>query len=342
MSATLVIRFSSLGDLCLLGWALAQRRDALVAPDNEHITLVTKPMYADLMSYMRGVDETVSPQVDTVTEVARLAKSLRAQKFATIIDAHHVLRGHLLLGLMGRRADHRLAKDTASRLLFLGAGKRTAALKRTMIDRFAEILAPGPDSSPVAVNTRPPLRDLSLQPDPASDILGLAPGAQWPSKQWPAENYATVARDFLHNTPARIRLFLGPREDRWFPLSPLATLAADPRVEIVQGLPLVTVAKLMGECKTLVTNDSGLLHLAEAVGTPVLALFGPTVREFGYFPHLTASKVMEIPLECRPCSRNGKRPCHRGDLACLTNIQPPTVQEALQTMWSEHQTGPRP
>jgi heptosyltransferase-2 len=79
----------------------------------------------------------------------------------------------------------------------------------------------------------------------------------------------------------------------------------------------------------VVTNDSGLLHLSEAVGTPVVALFGPTVREFGYFPRLGASAALEVPLECRPCSRNGKRPCHRGDLACLERIEVGAVLERV-------------
>jgi ADP-heptose:LPS heptosyltransferase len=71
----------------------------------------------------------------------------------------------------------------------------------------------------------------------------------------------------------------------------------------------------------VVTNDSGLMHVAEAVGTPVVALFGPTVRGFGYFPSLPRSAVLETNgLECRPCSRNGRRPCWRGDHACLTRI----------------------
>ena len=65
-----------------------------------------------------------------------------------------------------------------------------------------------------------------------------------------------------------------------------------------------------------------------AVGTPVVALFGPTVREFGYFPLLPTSRVLQSDLACRPCSRNGKRACHRGDLACLVGIAPGAVSAA--------------
>jgi len=65
------------------------------------------------------------------------------------------------------------------------------------------------------------------------------------------------------------------------------------------------------------------------------------VREFGYFPTLSASRVMEIDLSCRPCSRNGKRSCFRGDLACLDRIAPSAVLQALLNLppWRKATTG---
>jgi ADP-heptose:LPS heptosyltransferase len=95
---------------------------------------------------------------------------------------------------------------------------------------------------------------------------------------------------------------------------------------VISDCPLPDVAGELARCSLLATNDSGLMHLAEAVGTPVVALFGPTVRQWGFFPRLPGSVVVETPLECRPCSRNGKRECHRGDLACLQHIE---VDEVL-------------
>lgn len=89
------------------------------------------------------------------------------------------------------------------------------------------------------------------------------------------------------------------------------------------------MAEVLARCRVAVTNDSGLLHLSEAVGTPVVALFGPTVRAFGYFPLLASSLALERELDCRPCSRTGSRPCHRGDLACLDRIPAAEVRDAV-------------
>ena len=117
-----------------------------------------------------------------------------------------------------------------------------------------------------------------------------------------------------------------------------ATPASRDDVELVRDRSLVETARSLAGCRAVVTNDSGLMHLAEAVGTPTVALFGPTVQAFGYAPHLAGSTVLEEPdLECRPCSRNGKRPCHRGDLACLERIDPDRVWQALVPLgpWQE-------
>jgi len=323
----LVIRFGSLGDLCVLGWALAGFAD-LPGRESRRVTLVTKEVFAPLMERMRGVDDVIPLSGSGTAEVINLADGLRPRPWDLVIDAHNILRGHLLLGLMGRRGDRRLAKDTVARLAFLGWGRGDASLDLTMHDRFAALfegLAPaGEGSGP----TLPPLSSLA-HPD-RGNILGVAPGAQWDTKRWPAENFAALMQMWLADHSGTVRVFLGPREKTWFDGSEFEQAARkNGRVEIIRNRSLVEVASLLSECRQLVTNDSGLLHVAEAVGTPVMAFFGPTVREFGYFPVLERSAVMERTLECRPCSRNGKRPCHRGDLACLRDITPAAAYAAL-------------
>jgi len=330
----LVVRFGSLGDLCLLSWALARLADLPDSVDRR-VTLVTKAAFAPLLENVRGIHRVIPLRNSGIGAVAHLAGQLRSVSWDMVIDAHNILRGHLLFALMRKYPDRRLAKDTAARLAFLGFGHREAGLDRTMHDRFEDLtddLAPDPlDSNP----TLPPLDSLSRRraDQPSPQLLGLAPGAQWDTKRWPEEFFVTILRMRLRDHSGRVRIFLGPREKSWFAGSSLERVAKDSgRTEIIQDQPLTEVTALLSECNHLVTNDSGLLHMAEAVGTPVLALFGPTVREFGYFPILPGSRVMERPLDCRPCSRNGKRPCHRGDLACLRDIPPDEVYAALRAM----------
>ncbi len=327
MRHVLVIRFGALGDLCLLARSLTR---AAAAEDGgpRRVTLVTKAVFAPLMARACGVDEVVPLPDGGPGGLIRLAATLRARSWDTVIDAHGVLRSHALTALLRRRPVARLAKDTADRLRLLAVGGAGARLGRTMGDRFDELLpavigtAPGGVTAPAG----PPFADLRPA-DGAPGGLGLAPGARWDSKRWPAASCAELLDLHAAAGGAPVRIFLGPQEESWFDGSPLAAAAARTGAVTVRGRPLTEVAAELARCAALVTNDSGLLHLAEGVGTPVVALFGPTVRAFGYFPVHPASRVLETELDCRPCSRNGKRSCHRGDLACLAEIPAAAVRE---------------
>lgn len=289
--------------------------------------LLTKPLYADLMRKMRGIDEVLQPAAAGTADLPRIAGEIRRRRFQNILDAHNVLRSHLVTGLLARRPDRRLAKDTVARLRLLRSGRSHPSLQQNMTDRFGKVLG-----RPVPLDCPPPL-DLVETPDD-SMVLGVAPGAMWNTKRWPEERFSAICRRFLSSTDAGLRIFLGPREEAWFPMSDLSSLETMERVSVIRSRPLLEVASALAGCRLLLTNDSGLLHLAEATGTPVLAFFGPTVREFGYFPRLPASGVLESDLACRPCSRNGKRPCHRGDLACLREIGEEEALDALHRQWT--------
>ncbi len=336
MQRTLVIRFGSLGDLCICGWFLAGLADA--RPDLE-IVLVTKKSFAPLAERMRGVArvEPLDGQGRAAIDAVAVRLSER-RPFDAVIDAHSVLRSLLLTRRLGRRPDAKLAKDTAARLRLLleqrlrgrGSGPFRGApasgpLTRRMIDRFDALAAAAPGGAVEAPGARlladrGPAPLARLRPQDGIPRLGLAPGAQWETKRWPESRWADLLNGFRDRTSAPVRIFLGPRET-WFDDGPLARAAeASPGIEIIRERSLPEVASALAGCSRVVTNDSGMLHLAEAAGTPVTALFGPTVRAFGYFPLLPTSRVLEAELPCRPCSRNGKRACHRGDLACLTAI----------------------
>jgi heptosyltransferase-2 len=337
----LVIRFGALGDLCLLSWSLAWVARQTPQGNAPPITLVTKANYAPLLKHASGVADVVSLAGPGLRDLARLARQLRQRNWDCIIDAHSNLRSHLLLGLLGRRAHRRLAKDTGARLALLFFKVRAAKLERSMRSRFDRLFAA--DCAPSARqdgepalrphDAPPPLAQLAPPPARAQARLGIAPGARWPAKRWPAEHYAALLRLFRRDIGVPVRLFVGPDEESWFAGSELSRLAQQQSdLALCRRQDLVSVASAIAECTVLLTNDSGLLHVAEAVGTPVLALFGPTVREFGYFPNLPASRVIQRELGCRPCSRNGKRPCWRQDLACLAGITPEQVLSNLRSM----------
>lgn len=326
----LVIRFGALGDLCVLGWTLSACR-AATEQNNLEITLVTKKAWAPLAETFTGVDRVIALEGSGFSDLVRLAGQLRGEPWDQIIDAHNILRGHLLLMLMGRRPNARLAKDTAARLSLLKTGRTAPSLSRTTGQRFDALL----DTVDLSRNPEavPPLLHLRGAIGSELPVVGLAPGAQWDTKRWPDTHFAEFVRLYRDQSSAPIRIYLGPREKPWYAESPLSTVAAaSDAVEVVADQSLPEVARNLAQCDLLITNDSGLLHVAEAVGTPVLAFFGPTVEAFGYFPQLPSSRVLERDVFCRPCSRNGKRPCHTRDLACLQPLTPESALSAVLDM----------
>lgn len=340
MRNVLVIRFSSLGDLCILGASLA-RWSTMPGADDRRITLVTKAAFAPLMRRMRGVDEVLELEGSRPRDLLRLAEQIGRRRWDAVLDAHGTLRSSLLLARTGLRADARLDKDTAARLALLRLHVDSRALQRTMSDRFDELLAAA-GLGPVESGAVEPLPALRTEVTPGRPRLGLAPGAQWPSKLWPEEHFAEVLAGFRAGIDAEVSVFLGPREKAWFAGSRLEeAIATAGGVDVVRDRSLTEVADRLASCSRVLTNDSGLLHVAEAVQSPVLALFGPTVRQWGFYPRLPDSEVLEGSIDCRPCSRNGKRECHRGDLACLRRIEPgPVLERVLESFpWPRRKDG---
>ncbi len=331
MPRTIVIRFGALGDLCLCGWFLS----GLAAVGGPRATLVTKARFAPLAARFAGVDEVVALEGGGWSDLIGLARRLRGRRTEVWLDAHAVLRSRALPLLLGRGVDARLHKDTLQRLALVGSRRRprrplSAAEPRSLLDRFCA-LAPtvGCEAAAVRAAARPPLQGV-FAPVPGSRLV-LAPGARWTTKRWP-ETHAAELVDLLAGAlPHSLSVLLGPDEAAWFDGGPLAAaVARHPDARVLRDRPLTEIAAELAGCRAAIVNDSGLLHLSEAVGTPVVALFGPTVRDFGYAPLLPASVMLERDLDCRPCSRTGSRPCHRGDLACLAGISATTVLTALR------------
>ncbi len=152
-------------------------------------------------------------------------------------------------------------------------------------------------------------------------FVALAPGSIWGTKRWPY--YAALAEAL--DGPVVV---VGGADDA--PLAEAIVARVPGRaVSAVGRLSLRESAALLARADALVTNDSAPLHFASAVGTPVVALFGPTVPAFGFGP-LGPGEVVEHPdLACRPCSRHGPQTCPLGHHRCLREVTPDVVLAAL-------------
>lgn len=154
-------------------------------------------------------------------------------------------------------------------------------------------------------------------------FVAVAPGSIWGTKRWPG--YAELVQRI--DGPIVV---LGSEADA--PLADQVAAAAPGRAHSAAGaLTLRESAAMIEKATRLVTNDSAPLHLAMGVGTPVVAVFGPTAPSQGFGPIGPRSAVVEHRgLWCRPCSPHGPMTCPMGHHACMTSIGVGQVLAAVQ------------
>lgn len=165
------------------------------------------------------------------------------------------------------------------------------------------------------------LRDHGVEPG----FIALAPGSIWGTKRWPY--YEQLAAEL--ESPVVV---VGGPDDR--PLAEQIARAAPGRVHKAAGeLSLRAAAALIGRARVLVTNDSAPLHLATAVKTPIVAIFGPTVPAFGFGPRGEHDRIVEHhQLTCRPCSRHGPQRCPLGHHKCMKELSVVTVLDSIKAI----------
>lgn len=326
----LVIRFSSLGDCILLCSSLAALADRAAG----EIAVVTKEAYRELFTAVRGIDRVFClPGGASLRDTYKLARSLRSCGYH-VVDAHATLRSRMFTAFLGECAS-RFDKRYRSRLMLILFKRRVAI--PTMAERYAALFpeAPAADNTIAArpVLEIPAAVEESLPPAitrRTDAFVAFAPGSRWQAKRWGADQFRELARAIIGRFGFRIVL-LGDDGDRERNGTLARALGKD-ALDLTGETSIIQAAACLARVRALVSNDSGLMHLAEAVGTPVLGLFGPTVEAFGYYPSLPGSTTCERALACRPCSRNGSRSCLLGTRACLRGIDAGTVTEIFSDM----------
>jgi heptosyltransferase-2 len=202
------------------------------------------------------------------------------------------------------------------------------------IERLLRLLQPlgqGPvsDWPELAVSAEDSHRAAELFAPLSGPVLGLHPGSVWGSKRWCASYFAETGARALQNG-ASVALFAGPGEERVAALVREAMRQKAPEragavLDLSGRLSLPLLAACLGRLSCYLTNDSGPMHLAWVQRTPVVAVFGPTVRELGFFPRGRDARVRESALSCRPCGLHGPKVCPLGHHRCMTEVTPDMV-----------------
>jgi heptosyltransferase-2 len=335
VKSVLLIRLSSLGDVVLTTPVAANLKRAGL-----RVAVLTRRAFAPLFEGNPTVDEVF---VFEDRGVWGWARAIRARRFDAVIDLHGTGRSRLWSMVSGATRRVRYDKRAAARRRLVWTKKAAPTLAGGVVDRYLETLA----ALGVPAVERTPRLYPSREDRPSADFaealgdspfLVLAPGAQHATKRWPAERFAAVADRWLSERPNARAVLLGAATD--IPAGAAVRAAMDrPVVDWVGRTSLAEMLRILNRAALVVTNDSGATHVAAALGRPTVAVFGPTVREFGFFPVGPRVAVVEGgPLPCRPCALHGKPRCPEGHFRCMTDIPVEHVLAAARVVAGE----PRP
>jgi heptosyltransferase-2 len=325
----LCVRFSSIGDVLLttpLLRALHHRH-----PDAE-LYFVTKRAMSPLVlenPHLNGVVELAPDE-----SVPHLAKRLRDLRPTHGLDLHGSLRSAALRFLVpcfwSGYSKRKFARTMLIATKINPYGRHVPVPERYFEAARTAGLDVDPDGGPPEFFLAPAARErmagwLSERGLAGQPFAAVAPGAAHATKRWPIRHWQALIerlRQLGYGVVA-----VGGSGDR-----ELASALGAGVVNAAGEFTLQETGACLARAAVLVSGDTGVMHMATGVGTRVVALFGPTVELFGFFPYAKRATVLERDLSCRPCSATGTERCPLGHHRCLEEILPDQVAAAVQRL----------
>ena len=334
MKKVLVIRFSSAGDIVCTTLALERLRSHYRKAE---ISFLTKDIFAGLLESNRSIDRIVPfPSDASLRKTIAFSRALASERFDLVVDLHSSTRSRLVR-MLTRPARSLHLQKKLTRRLHLSQPKASSPIPIRYL-RVLETL--GVDQSEGSLSIPVESIDTPFELDTEAITITIAPGARHYTKRWPAERYAAAAIELLDHLSLDRKgqiVVLGGMDEQETCNRVVTAIESESSLHITHNLcgetTWLETARAIADSSILLANDSVAGHMAAAVGTPVVSLFGSTVPAFGFAPYTSASTVVEeLGLPCRPCSRIGRDACPRGDFACMDQISPDRVASAARTL----------
>jgi heptosyltransferase-2 len=300
------------------------------------ITLLALPWVADVFAACPHIDhifiyEKQGRHKGLVGKL-RLASDLRKEHFSLTVLLQNAFEAALITTLARIPIRAGYTTDGRGMLLTHGVRKHSEIGTKHQVHYYQEMLKglglePGPD-------------DLELFVDPAAareaeqllqqagqgremPVIGLNPGAAYgPAKRWPAAKYGRLAAQLAAATGGLIVVF-GTRADQEA-AAEITRFAGDSVLDLTGRTRLAVALACIDRCHVFVTNDSGLMHVAAALNTPLVAVFGST-DHLATGPYSKQATVVRKPLACSPCM---KTHCPKEHFQCMEEIAVDEVAEA--------------
>lgn len=343
----LVIRFSAMGDVAMVVpvvYSLAQQY-----PD-VRITVLSRtfarPLFEDLAPNVNFMAADLKKEYHGIKGLNALYRRLAAKQFTAVADLHNVLRSEYLrlrFNIGHYRVEH-INKHRKGRRRITAKHAKRLEQQPTSFENYVEVFKKlgypveihfkniFPEGEKGNLNMLP--KGINVK-NSFEQWIGIAPFAAHEGKVYPPRLTHQVIEQLLKKYPkARIFLFgRGKQEDQyfkeWCQIHPECLYVSHQLESLHQELIL------MSHLDAMVSMDSSNMHLASLTGTPVVSVWGATHPYAGFLGWgQSTDNIVQIDLECRPCSIYGQKPCRRGDYACMNGIAPETIVDKIENILS--------
>ncbi len=335
MEKIIVWQTAFLGDLILTTPLLASLRNLF--PESQ-LDIITKPFGKDVLKENPYIDNIIvfDKKKDSTFS---LIKRLRIEKYFLAISPHRSHRASYSLFLSG--IPDRIGFDKGG-FSFLYTKRAKHRFDGTHeIDRNLSLLKLLNEYREEKIVKEPQLF-LTQEEDEAYKKFGLidkdyvliAPGSKWGTKRWTVEGFVEVINKL--SKKENVVLF-GGKEDIKYGKQIQEKLSTDV-LNLIGKTTLRESFSVVKHAKALISNDSAPVHMAVSFNTPVVDIYGPTVKDFGFYPYRNGVVVEVENLECRPCGLHGHHKCPTGTFECMKSITPEMVLEGYFTLLNNQKT----
>ncbi|NTV92061.1 MAG: glycosyltransferase family 9 protein [Chlorobiaceae bacterium] len=317
----LVVRLSSIGDIILTTPLLRRLKAAF---PEARIDYYTKEPFTGLLASNPGISKVFTvenPPVGAYDLVVDLQNNIRSHAMLRSLDVSRTVRYH----------KHNWKKWLLIhfRMDLYGSCQSVAERYQIALKEF------GVRSDLQGCELYPTAEDREFAAPFFSDgqaTLALCFGAKHFTKRYPPPRFATVLSLLFATLPLRV-LLLGGKEDAPHALEIVNALPEQYRYGVVNlagSCSLMQTAALLERCDAVLSNDTGLMHMASAFSKQLFVLFGSSSASFGFLPYHTPFKLFEVEgLRCRPCSHIGREHCPKGHFRCMNELQEPLIAKKI-------------
>ncbi|OGC77983.1 MAG: lipopolysaccharide heptosyltransferase II [candidate division Zixibacteria bacterium RBG_16_40_9] len=307
------------------------------------LSVLVIPQSAELLKNNPYVDEVITydkrGQEKSLNSFFQLVNRIKQSKFDLALVPHRSYRSSFLVFLS--KIPERIGFDKNQASFFLT--KKIVYQKNWHeIDRNLSLIESDglsveekyPELFPTPEDFGKVERFLAENKINADDVLiAIAPGSTWATKRWIEAGFAKVADWLIQKEKMKV-VFTGSREDEQLMNSIYNLMEVKP-VNACGKLSLLESAALLSKCKLLLANDTAPVHMAVAMKTPVVEIYGSTVPAFGFYPYGDGHLIIEKNLPCRPCGIHGHQKCPLGHFKCMKEISPEEVYQAVTKKLTE-------